>query len=58
MIHSPCVNCSDRILSCHSTCEKYIAFKEKRNRMNELIRLQKEREFVSIGLKGGLYNPT
>lgn len=27
MIKSPCQYCPDRVLGCHSTCEKYIAFR-------------------------------
>ncbi len=26
MFHSPCKNCPDRHLGCHSECEKYIAY--------------------------------
>lgn len=32
---SPCMDCEDRIVGCHSTCEKYIAYRkdlsQKRN---------------------------
>lgn len=27
MIVAPCKDCKDRVLGCHSKCEKYIAFK-------------------------------
>lgn len=26
---SPCYKCTDRVLGCHSTCEKYAEFKEQ-----------------------------
>lgn len=26
-IKSPCKNCSDRVLGCHGTCERYADFK-------------------------------
>ena len=36
---SPCLDCPDRHLGCHSTCEKYISFqklhKEEKARMSE-----------------------
>lgn len=26
---SPCANCPERVLHCHSKCEKYLAYHEK-----------------------------
>jgi hypothetical protein len=30
---APCKDCPERVLGCHSTCEKYIAFREERDKM-------------------------
>lgn len=40
-----CLNCKDRVIGCHATCEKYAKFKErgdqiKKARLEELKRNQ------------------
>lgn len=35
---SPCRDCPDRAVLCHSTCEKYIAYRNKQDDYNELVR--------------------
>ncbi len=31
-MNAPCKDCPDRVLGCHSTCEKYKAFQTERDR--------------------------
>lgn len=31
----PCKDCKDRIVGCHSTCEKYISFQNYNNKIKE-----------------------
>ena len=38
MINSPCLDCTDRVLGCHSSCERYREFGQ------ELERVAKQRE--------------
>lgn len=35
-IKVPCKNCSDRHMSCHSTCEKYLKFKKQNDEIREI----------------------
>lgn len=37
MIASPCKDCKDRKLSCHSVCEKYLKFKNELAELKEKI---------------------
>lgn len=37
---SPCKNCLDRKLHCHSTCEKYIAFRKELDSQNRQLHLK------------------
>lgn len=39
---SPCMNCKNRKLKCHSNCNKYLLYKEKLNNKNKLIKKKKE----------------
>lgn len=38
----PCRNCKDRVLGCHSTCERYKEFAEINEQRKEEIRKDKE----------------
>lgn len=29
-MNGPCLDCPDRVIGCHGSCEKYIAFKERK----------------------------
>lgn len=29
-LNSPCLNCTERVLMCHNTCEKYKQFKQNK----------------------------
>lgn len=42
MLKSPCYGCAERVLYCHSTCERYLAFQDKckaiqTERYNDLV---------------------
>lgn len=37
---APCKDCPDRVLGCHSVCEKYKQFQEERTRELERKRMQ------------------
>ena len=37
---APCYQCPDRHVLCHSECEKYIAFRAERDRMNADRRIE------------------
>ena len=51
MVQSPCLNCQNKFLGCHSTCQTYLEFKEKINIEKELIRKQKESKNLYFGYK-------
>lgn len=34
MVASPCKNCTKRVLHCHSTCEEYLVYKDKKKEEN------------------------
>lgn len=36
-INSPCKNCEERVLGCHSVCEKYLKFKKDAQEEKEKI---------------------
>jgi len=38
MLQAPCHKCEDRVLGCHSTCEKYKKFKQENDALIEKIR--------------------
>ena len=42
MITAPCKDCTDRILGCHSLCNKYKEFKERVDSTNTMIRDSKK----------------
>ena len=35
-VKSPCKDCPERQVRCHSSCERYIAYKEALNLLNEI----------------------
>lgn len=37
MVKVPCHKCEDRIVGCHSVCERYISYKKELAKQNELI---------------------
>lgn len=46
MNKAPCKDCPDRRVGCHSTCEKYLAFRKERDELNEKTYKQKEVEYA------------
>ena len=34
-MNSPCMNCSKRVIGCHSTCKEYTEFRKDCDKMNE-----------------------
>jgi hypothetical protein len=41
MIKYPCKDCTDRVLGCHSTCQKYMEAKAKNSVTSEAIHKEK-----------------
>lgn len=44
MLNSPCKDCPDRVLGCHSVCEKYLAFHKERTEYLEYRKKQNQLE--------------
>ena len=44
MSKSPCKDCVDRQVGCHSTCEKYIAFRKELDDLHEVVERKKRME--------------
>jgi hypothetical protein len=42
MLHNHCRNCTERVVGCHSTCDKYKKFKEEL----EVVREEKCKESI------------
>ena len=51
---APCKDCPDRVLGCHSVCEKYIAFDKYRKEL--LAKKSKENRMLSDVLDSNRYN--
>jgi len=44
---TPCKGCPDRIVSCHATCDKYIAFRAENERLKaELLASKKKTQVI------------
>jgi ribosomal protein S4 len=48
MNKAPCKDCPDRKVGCHSTCKKYLAFRQERIELNKKIYKQKEAEYAEF----------
>lgn len=46
---SPCLNCEERKVNCHSHCEKYLSWKAKHDKVNQLIHDYKAKNYVPHG---------
>lgn len=44
MIHAPCLNCKDRVLGCHDTCERYISYRKELDKVNAEDRERRKEE--------------
>jgi hypothetical protein len=56
MVKPPCKNCTERSISCHSTCEKYLSYREQLDKQKDLILQAREAQsdlynFKSNGIK-------
>lgn len=40
-IKSPCKNCENRCVGCHSNCDKYIEYRKQLDNRNEIIKTEK-----------------
>lgn len=56
MIVAPCKDCKDRVLGCHSTCEKYNAFKKEKEKLAELKKIQYENDYNIVKFRKRRYN--
>lgn len=45
-IQSPCLNCSDRKVGCHSKCDKYLKFVKEKDEVNRKIRYKNYMEWI------------
>lgn len=43
---APCKDCSERILGCHATCEKYKEFQQWNEKRRETIAANKRNEYI------------
>ena len=41
---NPCLDCEDRAVGCHSTCEKYISWKVQEDKRKEVIAKNKNHD--------------
>lgn len=49
---SPCKDCEDRVLYCHSTCEKYAEFKKERKAICEAMKKSEhDKYFIQVIFK-------
>lgn len=48
MRNSPCKNCSDRVVGCHDTCDKYKQFKQEVTQYREAKEKQRIGETLDI----------
>ena len=46
MIKVPCQDCEDRVIGCHSICEKYDSYRKEINQRNELIEKNKTKLYL------------
>ena len=44
---SPCKDCEERHVGCHSECEKYIEFKRKLRREKDILEREKHKYRIS-----------
>lgn len=50
-----CLNCTDRTLGCHSTCERYLSEKAEHDRI--IARMNADRDYRSYRVsEWGIYN--
>ena len=50
-MRQPCLNCPDRHTGCHSSCEKYLAYKEELARIKDKMAKEKQEFNLTVGHK-------
>lgn len=45
---APCKDCKDRVLGCHSTCQRYLEFRKEVDRIHEIRNLEKLKNGFTI----------
>lgn len=50
MLTGPCKDCTERHLSCHSDCERYLSYVKEKDAVNKQIREKKYHEDQYMGL--------
>lgn len=53
-IKTPCMNCSRRVLGCHSTCEDFAAYQAEKEEIQK--RITQEKNVDRTELEGKLYS--
>ena len=48
---SPCKDCPDRYIGCHSSCNKYISYKNELEDFKAKVKKAKDKEIVFIEYK-------
>lgn len=56
MLNAPCMNCTERKFKCHSTCEKYKAFRAEREKKNKGKYLDQSLRSYEINRNYRIYN--
>ena len=49
-LSAPCKDCGDRVIGCHSTCDKYKQFSDERKEYVRKVKAckRKEREYMEV----------
>ncbi len=49
----PCFNCSNRSMTCHSTCEQYLLYKREREEFNATVSKKRniEKEYREFAIR-------
>lgn len=50
-IKSPCKDCTDRVIGCHATCEKYIEVIREHEERKQAIAKSKEQDEICSGFR-------
>ena len=53
---APCRFCGDRKIGCHARCEKYLEFRQERDKLAEKTRQEKLKYDMSMKCKAWLIN--
>lgn len=53
---SCCYKCSDRVVGCHSKCERYIAYRKDIDEYNDKVRNELSGEMAYTAYRNALYH--